>query len=142
MAFGYASSSNLIHWSAPRQIPVMQNEPATRNVWAPELFHDDTGNRWLILWSSTVGGKFPESDASGDSGFNHRIYYTATKDFDTFSESKLFYDPGFNCIDATLFRAGDKFYLFFKDERKKPLQKNLRYAVAQNVEGPFGPSSE
>lgn len=53
---------------------------------------------------------------------------------------------GFNLplgiIDATLFDAGTKFYLFFKDERKQPLKKNLRYAVAERPEGPFGPPRE
>ena len=59
-----------------------------------------------------------------------------------FTGSRLFYDPGFNVIDATLFRAGGKFYLFFKDERKQPLKKNLRYAMADRPEGPFGKPSE
>ena len=63
-------------------------------------------------------------------------------DFQTFTESRLLYDPGFNVIDATLFRAEGKFYLFFKDERKQPLKKNLRYAVADQPEGPFGQPSE
>jgi hypothetical protein len=54
----------------------------------------------------------------------------------------LLYDPGFNVIDATLFQAGGKFYLFFKDERKAPLKKNLRYAVADQAGGPYGKPSE
>ena len=35
-----------------------------------------------------------------------------------------------------------RFHLFFKDERKTPLRKNLRYARADRAEGPFGPPSE
>ena len=35
--FGYASSKDLIHWSEQKLIPVMENEPTTRNCWAPEL---------------------------------------------------------------------------------------------------------
>ena len=45
-------------------------------------------------------------------------------------------------IDATLLAAEGKFYLIFKDERKLPLKKNLRYATADKPEGPFGPPSE
>ena len=30
----------------------------------------------------------------------------------------------------------------FKDERKQPLKKNLRYAVAEQPEGPYGQPSE
>ena len=39
--FGYASSTDLIHWSEERAIPVMENDPTAVNVWAPELFYDD-----------------------------------------------------------------------------------------------------
>ena len=102
------------------------------------------GMCWLIFWSSTIPGKFPDSDRTGDSSdYNHRTFYCATtKDFQDVSASRLLYDPGFNIIDATLFEAGKKFYLFFKDERKQPLKKNLRYAVADRLEGPFGSPSE
>jgi hypothetical protein len=54
----------------------------------------------------------------------------------------MLYDPGFNIIDATILQAENRFYLFFKDERKQPLKKNLRYAVADGPEGPYGKPSE
>ena len=38
--FGCANSKDLIHWSEQQFVPVMTNEPATVNVWAPELFYD------------------------------------------------------------------------------------------------------
>jgi hypothetical protein len=140
--FGYASSTDLLRWSPQRAIEVMEHEPKTRNIWAPELFYDTARARWLIFWSSTVPGKFPDTDATGDDGYNHRIYFTATTDFQTFAPSRLFFDPGFNVIDATLLAAGDQFVLVFKDERRNPLKKNLRWAVADKPEGPFGPPAE
>src|SRR5580693_9112231 len=39
LGFGCASSTDLIHWSEQKLIPVMTNEPTTVNVWAPELFY-------------------------------------------------------------------------------------------------------
>jgi hypothetical protein len=39
--FGYASSKDLINWSAQKFIPVMESEPKTVNVWAPEIFYDN-----------------------------------------------------------------------------------------------------
>ncbi len=42
----------------------------------------------------------------------------------------------FNCIDARLLQAGDTFFLRFKDERKNPLKKNLRFATAREAAGP------
>lgn len=140
--FGYASSRDLQRWSAQRAIPVMEHEPKTRNIWAPELFYDRAGAQWLIFWSSTVPGKFAETDGTGDDGYNHRIYFVTTRDFERFSPSRLLYDPGFNCIDATLLQAHEKLYLFFKDERKNPLQKKLRWATGDKATGPFGPPSE
>src|SRR5262245_24564498 len=92
---GYANSKDLLNWSAQRALPVMDNEPNTRNVWAPEIFFDKTKSRWLIFWSSTIPGKFKQTDASGDDGYNHRFYFCTTSDFVTCSESRLFYDAGF-----------------------------------------------
>src|SRR3546814_4148160 len=57
---------------------------------------------YMIYWSSTVEGKFPETKSDKENGYNHRIYYTTTKDFHDFSDTELLYDPGFNVIDATI----------------------------------------
>lgn len=139
---GYARSKDLVHWSGQKAIPLMENEPATRNIWAPEVFYEAEQRRWLVFWSSTIPGRFPETDQTGDDGYNHRFYCATTTDFQDFTGSRLLYDPVFNAIDATLLRAEGKFYLIFKDERKQPLKKNLRYAVANQPEGPYGQPSE
>jgi len=139
---GYATSKDLLTWSDQRAIPLMENEPAARNIWAPEIFFDAKQKRWLIFWSSTIPGRFPDSDQTGDDGYNHRFYCCTTPDFRVFGPSRLLFDPGFNAIDATLLQADAKFYLFFKDERKQPLKKNLRYAVADQPGGPYGEPSE
>lgn len=139
-AIGYASSKDLLHWSDAGQIEVMQGEKA-RNVWAPELFHDGENHRFLIFWASTIPGRFPDSDAAGDDGYNHRTYVTTTQDFQTFTPSKLFYDPGFNSIDASIVRDGDRYAMFIKDETRQPPAKNIRVAFADAAAGPFGPPS-
>ena len=133
--FGYASSRDLIHWSEQRAIPVMEDDPTAQNVWAPELFYDAKQQQWLIFWAATIPGKFPETEKSGDN--NHRIYYVTTKDFHTFSKTKLFYDGGFNVIDATILPAKGKFYLVVKDETKNPVKKDIHLAVSDNAEGPY-----
>jgi len=143
--FGYASSKDLIHWSEERAVPVLENDPTTANVWAPELFYDAEKQQWLIFWATTIPGKFPETEDSGDQSqqihYNHRIYYVATKDFTNFSPTKLLYDGGFNVIDATMLAEGGKYYLIVKDETKKPVKKDLHIAVGDSAEGPFGPAS-
>lgn len=133
--FGYASSKDLVHWSEEQAIPVMEDDPTAKNVWAPELFYDAKKDLWLIFWATTIPGKFPETENSGDN--NHRIYCVTTKDFKTFSKTKLFYDGGFNVIDATILPAKGKYYLIVKDETKNPVKKHLRLAVSDNAEGPY-----
>ena len=133
--FGYASSKDLIHWSQQRAIPVMEDNPTAQNVWAPELFYDAQKQLWLIFWASTIPGKFTETVNSGDS--NHRIYYVTTKDFQTFSKTKLLYDGGFNVIDAMILPAQGKYYLVVKDETKNPVKKHIRLVVGDRPEGPY-----
>jgi len=139
---GYASSTNLVDWGTQKAIPVMAHEPAARNVWAPEIFYDDVNREWLILWASTIPGKFPGGSGQGANEKNHRIYAVTTKDFEKFSATRLFFDPGFNVIDATIIRHGGKYYLIFKDEREEPVKKNLRIAVASRAQGPYEQVSE
>ena len=136
--FGYASSRDLVHWSKEAAVPVMENDSTAKNVWAPELFYDDKKEQWLIFWATTIPGKFPETENSGDG--NHRIYYVTTRDFEQFSPTKLLYDGGFNEIDATLLAADGRYYLILKDETKNPVKKNLRIALGETAEGPFGPA--
>ena len=139
---GYSSSRDLVHWSAQRAIPVMSDELIARNAWAPELFYDEAKGRFLIFWSTTIPARFPDTDKTGDNGWNHRIYYCTTKDFQSFSETRLFFDGGFNVIDATILKAEGRFFLIVKDETAKPVKKNLRLASAASPEGPWANVSE
>lgn len=140
LAFGYASSKDLVNWSQQKAVAVMENDRNAQNVWAPELFYDEAKSQWLIFWASTVPGKFPKTDRSGDN--NHRIYYVTTKDFVSFSPTRLFYDGGFNVIDATLLPANGKFYLVVKDETRTPPRKNLRLVEGLTPEGPWSIASD
>ena len=141
-AIGYAHSRDLVHWSEQQYIPVMEHEPKARNSWAPEVFYDDAGKQFLIFWSTTIPGRFPETEKSGDNELNHRIYYTKTKDFEAFTPTKLFYDPGFNTIDATIVKDAGRYIMFIKDETRHPPKKNIRVTVSEKAEGPYGPASK
>jgi hypothetical protein len=138
---GHASSKDLKHWSEQQAIGVMEREPKALNCWAPEVVYDSAKRQYVIFWSTTIPGRFPSTEGTGDSKYNHRIYFTTTKDFKAFSPTRLLFDGGFNVIDATMLQAEGKFYLIVKDETLKPVKKNLRLAVGDSPEGPFGPAS-
>ena len=143
---GIAHSRDLIHWSKQERIPVMEHEPTTLNSWAPELFYDDATKEWMIFWASSIPGRFPATDSIAQNTSrgraDHRLYYVTTKDFKTYSKTKLLYDGGFAAIDGTIKKKGDTYYLVMKDETffPKPV-RSLRVATAKSMTGPYGPAS-
>ncbi len=134
---GYASSPDLIHWSAQQYIPVMEKEDSARNCWAPEITCDTAKRTYMIYWATTIKGKFKETYSSSESGYNHRIYYVTTKDFKIFSDTRLLYEPGFNVIDASIVYEKGRYRMLLKDETHEPVQKNLKIAYADNLTGPY-----
>ncbi len=135
---GFASSKDLIHWSEQRSIPVMSHEPTTRNAWAPEVFYDSASERFYILWSSTIPSRFSaEEKGTSEDRYDHRMYYTTTKDFKEFSPTQLYFDPGYNIIDGFLAKDGKTYLLFYKDERLQPEKKTVLLATADSPTGPW-----
>ena len=128
LGFGYAHSKDLVHWSEQKWIPAMTNEPTACNTWAPELFYDDgslLGRRrgdesltekeksepphvgtYIIVWASTIPGRFPDYLEPHDN--NHRMYFTTTCDFKTFTPTKLFLDPDFSVIDCQILKLNNE----------------------------------
>jgi Glycosyl hydrolases family 43. len=133
-SIGYASSKDLINWSEQAEIPVMANEPTVRNTLAPELLYDKLSGKFYIVWASTIPGRFPENGKSED-GYNHRLYYTTTKDFKKFEKTSLLYDPGFSVIDACFLKKKGTYYMFLKNETLDPVEKNIRYTSAGRMKG-------
>lgn len=132
--FGYASSKDLIHWSSQRFIPVMEQEKETVNVWAPELFYDADSARYIIIWASTIPGRFPKGQEEEKN--NHRMYYTVTRDFQTFTPGQLFLDPGFSVIDAVIVKqAAGKYVLVLKDNTRP--NRNIKVAYSDKALGPY-----
>jgi acetyl esterase/lipase len=138
---GYASSKDLIHWSKQEFIPVMAHEKGARNTWAPEITYDSKKKIYMIYWASTIEGRFTETQSEEEKGYNHRMYYTTTKDFKKFAKTKLLYEPGFNVIDATILKQDKGYIMFLKDETRKPVQKNLKVAYSDRLTGPYSKAS-
>jgi hypothetical protein len=132
--FGYAHSKDLVNWSAQQFIPVMDYDTSVVNVWAPEIFYDDAGKQFIIVWASTIPYKFPKGQE--DERNNHRLYYTVTKDFKTFSPAKLFLDPGFSVIDSEIIKRGPNDYVLILKDNTRP-NRNIKVAFANNALGPY-----
>lgn len=148
-SIGLAHSDDLIHWSEQKLIPVMEHEEEALNSWAPEILLDPADNSFIIHWATTIPGRFAlEAGGGADRDpqgrpLNHRMYYTRTRDFERFAKTELLYDPGFNCIDASIYPAKGKWLMFIKDETKVPeAKKNIRIAWAETPAGPFGPAGD
>jgi beta-galactosidase len=136
---GYASSKDLIHWSEQKAIPVMMHEPTAHNCWAPELFYDKPSKNYYIFWATTIPGRHKEvATSEKEKGLNHRIYYVTTKDFVTFSETKMFFNPDFNVIDAAIVKdKNHELIMVVKNENSNPAEKNIRITKTKNIENGF-----
>lgn len=137
--FGYASSKDLITWSAQKFLPVMESEPKTVNVWAPEIFYDEEKKDFVIIWASTIPFRFAKGMEEEEN--NHRMYSITTKDFVTFSEPKLFLDPGFSVIDAVIVKRATKDYVLVLKDNTRP-NRNLKVAFGEDALGPYKNVSE
>ena len=139
--FGYAHSKDLIHWSEQQEIPIMESVP-TNNVWAPELFYDDELDVFFIIWSSQIPPEeYTEADKLGTNAC-HRLYYTTTKDFKSFTPAKRYYDPGFNSIDGYLLKRAPRDYVLIVKDNRKPDFSDLFCVFAESPYGPFSCPTE
>lgn len=137
--FGYASSKDLIHWSKEQHIDVMAYDTSTVNVWAPEIFYDDAGKQYIIVWASTIPFKFPKG--MEDERNNHRLYYTTTTDFKTFSPARLFLDPGFSSIDAVIVKRAKADYVLVVKDNTRPM-RSIKVGFGKTPLGPYEKISE
>jgi hypothetical protein len=71
------------------------------HTWAPEAFWDAARGQYGIIYSANSGGR----DA---------FYVNYTADFRTVGSAQLFFDPGFNVLDATMHLHNGVNYLYYK----------------------------
>jgi beta-galactosidase len=135
---GYASSKDLIKWSEQKAIPVMALEPTAKNCWAPEMVYDPQNKNYIIFWATTIPGRQADVPTSeSEKGYNHKIYCTTTADFQNFTPTKLFFNPEFSVIDATILPKDNTFYMFLKNENSNPPEKNIRRTQSKLAAGPY-----
>ncbi|WP_338699928.1 family 43 glycosylhydrolase [Streptomyces sp. Q6] len=105
-------STDLVEWGEPRSVRV---SPETAgNTWAPEAYWSEELGEYVVFWASKL---YAESDTEHTADTYNRMLYATTKDFRTFSEAKVWNDPGYSVIDSTVIAHDGTYYRFTKDER-------------------------
>ncbi len=66
-------STDLVNWTNQRHVRVSIDDAGC--TWAPEAFYDEERGEYFVFWASHVNGR-------------HHIYYSTTRDFYNFSETK------------------------------------------------------
>lgn len=114
-------SNDLVHWDkyisidleTPENLKALglDNAEQMTAAWAPQIIYDPVTDKYVLYYS--VG--FPD---------RHRIYYSlVNEDLTEVTEPRVFYDPGFDVIDADIvWNDIDKQYMMvFKREGDRAL---------------------
>lgn len=109
-------SNDLVHWDKSVSIDLESDEnlkalggitkAQMTAAWAPEVIYDPVTKKYVVYYS--VG--FPD---------RHRIYYSlVNEDLTEISEPKLYFDPGYDIIDADIVynKLDDQYVMIFKSE--------------------------
>jgi hypothetical protein len=105
-------STDLVNWTNQRLVRVSPDTAG--NTWAPEAFYDRTLGQYVVFWASKI---YAANDPGHTGSTHNRMMYATTSDFRTFSEPKVWIDPGYSVIDSTVLERDGTYYRFTKDER-------------------------
>ena len=117
-------SEDLVHWSEQRLLPLGDEDFGC--LWAPDVFYDPEKEDYVLHWSS--------SHARNGFG-NMGIFFSRTRDFQTFSEPKLLYEkPDAGIIDSAIYVENGKYFLFLKSDHNP---ERIILLQADHAEGPY-----
>ncbi|WP_175411858.1 immunoglobulin-like domain-containing protein [Streptomyces sp. TRM64462] len=105
-------STDLVNWTDQRLVRVAPDTAG--NTWAPEAYYDETIGAYVVFWASKL---YAANDPDHTGTTYNKMLYATTRDFHTFSEPKVWNDPGYSVIDSTVIRHDGTHYRFTKDER-------------------------
>ncbi|MBR2413966.1 MAG: glycoside hydrolase family 43 protein [Clostridia bacterium] len=116
-------TDDLVHFSEEKLIHMGRDDFGC--LWAPEIFFDEINEEYLIHWGSTLA----------EDNFTHMsIFCCTTKDFETFSEPKLYFTKNNEILDSHITKIGDTYHLFYKNADHPPMNM---HATSDNLYGPF-----
>jgi hypothetical protein len=105
-------STDLVHWSAQRHVRVSADTAGM--TWAPEATYDPAIGAYVVYWASNL---YAAADVGHTGSTYPRMLYATTRDFRTFSEPRVWNDPGTGVIDSTVLADGGNYYRFTTDDR-------------------------
>ncbi|CAL9291708.1 hypothetical protein SUDANB135_01912 [Streptomyces sp. SudanB135_2055] len=105
-------STDLVHWTDQRLVEVAPDNAG--NTWAPEAYWDDELDAYVVFWASKL---YADDDPGHIGSTYNRMLYATTEDFRSFSEPKVWNDPGYSVIDSTVVEHEGTYYRYTKDER-------------------------
>ena len=121
-------STDLVHWSKQRHVRVSADTAGM--TWAPEATYDPKLGAYVVYWASNL---YSADDPNHTGSTYPRMMYATTRDFHTFSEPKVWNDPGRGVIDSTVIRHGDYYYRFTTDDAPHRLLRTRRRPGALEV---------
>ncbi len=116
-------TDDLVNFSSQRLIYFGRDDFGC--LWAPEIFYDEKNDEYLIHWGSTVK----------ESNYKHMsIYCCTTKDFEKFSQPKLFFTKDNEILDSHIVKINNTYHLFYKNSSNPPMNM---HATSADLYGPY-----
>ena len=118
-------SDDLVNWSDQKMLPL--GDDSFGCLWAPDIIYDKESGDYIVHWSS--------SHIRNDFG-PKAIFYSRTRDFDSFTEPRLLYakEDGGPVIDSAMYEENGVYYCFLKSEGNP---SNIILVKSDHVTGPF-----
>ena len=117
-------SDDLLTWTEQKLLPLGNEDFGC--LWAPDVFYDPEFDDYVLHWSS----------CHAHNGYgNMGIWFTRTKDFQTFTEPKLLYqktDAGI--IDSAIYVEDGLYFLFVKCDHDP---ERILLLQASHAQGPY-----
>ena len=117
-------SKDLVNWSDEMLINLSGGKLGC--LWAPGIFFDENSGNYIVHWSSSC----KDDNYSGLS-----IYYSCTKDFEIFTEPKLFFrKKDSETLDSCIVKDNDVYHFFVKSADPP---KAVIHETSNDLFGPY-----
>ncbi|TDN91662.1 immunoglobulin-like domain-containing protein [Microbacterium sp. BK668] len=104
-------SNDLVNWTPQRHVKVAPDNAG--NAFAPESLWVDEIGAYAVFWAQSLWNDPINRTGQG----NAQMWYNITRDFQTFSEPKVWQNPAPQSrIDTTAIKVGDEYYRVTKNE--------------------------